>query len=268
MACAAGAIDNSAYIAAATAQADSITSEATVWAAIQVALLVWQRWTKGKLTDIQRDQANRRMVIAEEVLAHAQLTWPKEQALVSETMAEGVAQPAYSRAGITVASVDAESNAAYAYYEADTTNKGLPFTACDDNRMARGLAQVRSDMASHTMRSEEARAVVLGDRRFSRQLSVLGLGRGKLRDALTAGQLSGAGATVRNSIIDSINSGMALWGYTNNRWQQRGQWGAAIQDGPAAIPRSGRIYTAGPTADGSYQPTVIEIVQPDNTGGA
>lgn len=258
--CPSGAIDNIAYVAAAADQAASIVTEATIWAAVQTAVYVWQRWTKGKITDIRQAQAERRMVIAEEILAHAQESWAKEQAFVADAMAAPLNAPLYAGTATAKAYVDDAAEASLAFYDGETQNKGLTFTACDDNRMARGTGQIRSDLMAHSMRTAEARALMLNDRRYSRQMAAVALGRGKLRDAFSAGQLTAAGAVVRNTLIGSINSAMQFWGYMDTRWQTGGKWAASQPGSPALAPPGGKLYAQG--IPGTEQPPVsIEVVQ-------
>lgn len=210
-------VDDGAYTAAASAQAGAALTEAIVWGAVQLALMSAQRSSRSAISDMQARLADRRMVIAEQILAQAQLTWAKERALVSETMALPLNTPQYTEVPIVVSEVDRIEGLLGGVVDAHLALLGQTVSACDDNRMRQAMATGRTDFVAHTLRMAEARALQLNDRRYSRQVSVIALGRGKLQEAAGLGSLAGAQQGVRNSLLRTINSGMELWGYASRR---------------------------------------------------
>jgi hypothetical protein len=249
-------IDDIAYIAQASSQAAAIVSEATNQILVQAALMLMRRTMQEKISDMQEALAKRRVKLAQDLLAHAQETWVKEQEFVAETMAEAAHAPEYTEALVMQAELDAHADAARTAAIADRACMGVPLTPCDDSRLARGMAVARTDIVGHALRSAEARSIQLNDRRFSRQLTVLGLGRGKLATALSFGQIGGASAeVVHRSLMRSINSGVSLWGYLSNRWQHGGNYAT----GPNGAPRV--VNSVVPRfSDGRYDPPPAPIV--------
>lgn len=240
-------IDGAAYKAQATAQADSIIQEAAVWGAIQVAMMLAQRSSSGAIADMQAELAERRVVMAEEALAHAKLTWEKEKAFVDEMMAVPVFTPQYLQAQQMLNETDRVEGLALAAIDSHLARLGITTTACDESRPSRGMATARTDLVSHTMRAAEARAIALNDRRYSRQLAAVGLGKGTLQNAKAMGQLADGAGAVRDSLIRTINSGMSLWGYSANRWRHGGNYITGEQGAPTVVPTGQtRIETTGP----------------------
>jgi hypothetical protein len=240
-------IDGAAYKAQATAQADSIVQEAAVWAAIQVAMMLAQRSSSGAIADMQAELASRRVVMAEEALAHAKLTWAKEKAFVDEMMAVPVFTPQYLQAQQMLNEADRVEGLALTGIDAALARLGITTTACDESRPSRGMATARTDLVSHTMRAAEARAIALNDRRYSRQLAAVGLGKGTLQNAKAMGALADGAGAVRDSLIRTINSGMSLWGYSANRWRHGGNYITGENGAPTVVPTGQtRIETTGP----------------------
>lgn len=235
-----GCVEDSAYIAAAQRQADAITTEATVQAAIQAGLLLWQRYAQGAIADLRQELADRRMKMAEEVLAHAQAGWAAEAALVGEVMSTSEVGPAYSIMVAADNSVEEAWAGADGGFDAELARHGLAATTCEDARIGRGMALVQTDLLAHMMRSAEGRSIALNDRRFSRQLTVLGMGRGILQAAETMGRLGAGREVVRNAIIGTINSALSLWGYQDTRWRSGGGWAANGSEAPRVVPGGGQ----------------------------
>jgi hypothetical protein len=253
-------IEDGDYVAAATAQAASITNEAYVWAAIQVALMVAQRSVNSAISDMQEELASRRMVLAEEMLAHSKLTWVKEKAFVDEMMVEPKAVTGYGVTQVMLNEMDRVEDIAVDAIDNRLTRFGIEVGACDDARTRRGLATARADLVSHTMRSEEARTEMLNTRRYSRQLAAVALGRGTLQNAMSMGALSAGGDAVRGSLIRTINSGMSLWGYSANRWRHGGNYATGENGAPRVVPKGyNLVETTSPTAG-----TVTLSMQTDN----
>lgn len=235
-------INDAAYVKAAQEQADSIESEAESWAAIQIALLVAQVTSSSYIADKQAELADRRYTMAKEAVEHAKKTWSYEQAFVQDTMGEAVHQPLYATAQIVMQETDRMEDLALEETEKHLTRLGMTVGACDDTRMKRGMAVARTDLVAHSMRSAEARAFMLNDRRYSRQLTAVGLGRGKLRDAVALGRIGDTREGLRQSLIGTINSGMTLWGYSNNRWSHGGNYATGSQGAPRVVPEGSSLW--------------------------
>jgi hypothetical protein len=210
--------DQAAYLDEAAKQALAITEEAVQWTVIQIALMAAQRAVRGSITDMQEKLADRRMVMAEKALAHAQATWPKEAAFLADVFAEGEHTADYTTVPAVGPEVDRTEGLGQDYLDNLLTRQGLAFSACDQYRGERATAQARTDLVGHAMRSAEARSIALNDRRYSRQLAALGLSRGRLANGLTFNNLTAGADAVRSSLYRTVNSGMELWGYTTNRW--------------------------------------------------
>lgn len=229
-------IDDAAYIKEAEDQAASIRQEATTWTAIQSALFLAQRNVSSHIADKQAELAQRRYNMAKEALEHAKKTWPFEQAFVQDAMGEGVHQPVYAPAQIMVQEVDRVEALAAEETEKHLTRLGMTVGACDDARMKRGMAIVRTDLVANAMRSAEARAFMLNERRYSRQLGAVGMGKGKLQNAVALGRIGDMQDGARGSLIRTINSGMALWGYSANRWTHGANYATGEQGSPRVVP--------------------------------
>jgi len=247
-------IGDAAYIGQATAQATAIVVEASLQAALQVAMLAATRYTKSAIADMEEELASRRVRLAEVALAHAKLTWAKEKAFVSETMAEGSHSANYGSTAIVLNAVDREEGLAVEGLDTRLSRMGIPLGPCDESRTSRGIATARTDLVSHTMRAAEARAIALNDRRYSRQLAAVGMGRGTLQDALNMGQLSAGATAVRDSLLNTINSGMSLWGYSANRWQHGRNYISGENGTPRVIPNG---YTMVNTTDVNGSRTMV-----------
>lgn len=217
-------VTNVGYTGGAIAQQASAVYEATKWAVIYAAVMRWQRNTNGQLTDIRAKLAQRRVVLAENVLDHAKKTWAAERAFVTDTLAARTHKPAYGTVYAVRGIVErtwAEADRQLDYFAMKT---GTPVTRCDDIRVSNGMAAADVDLEANAMRAAEARALQLDDRRFDRQRVALGLGRGKLQSALSMAQLAGGRETSRRFVEGTINSALGLWGYQDHRWQNPRSW--------------------------------------------
>lgn len=193
---------------------------------------------ESRIADMQEEIANRRAVLAEQVITHAKLFWDREKDFVLETMAEAVAMPAYVEIDITLAATSRRVQSAL------ESTEGLfaclyarSLSIAEDTYIRRAMGQIQTDQISHTMRSAEARAIALNDIRHSRQTAVLALGRGRLQDATRFGDLSVVTrGVVRDAMVRTINSGFELWGYAANRIQS-GNGGYSVRAGvePRAV---------------------------------
>lgn len=241
-------IGDAAYIEQTTKQAKAITDEALAWVAIQVALMAAQYSTSTSIADMQKGLAQRRLNMANDAIAHAKKTWEKEYAFVAETMSEAAYTPQYGFAQIMLNEVDRVEDVAVEAVDTRLSRLGLTVGACDDARTRRGMATARTDLVSHAMRAAEGRAIALNDRRFSRQLAAVGLGRGKLQNALSIGQLADKGPALRGSLLATINSGMQLWGYSANRWRHGGNFHTGARGAPRVVPEGYSLMQTGDTA--------------------
>jgi hypothetical protein len=235
-------ISGPAYIKAASDQAFGVVAEAAAWAAVYSGLSLWRRFSADSAASIQQDLSSRKVALAEAALAHAQLTWEKESAFVTETMGTASFDPSYSSVPAVGGIVDSEARNVMSELDKIALKTGLPLSDTDDIRTARALATARTDLTSHTMRAAEARAIQLNDRRYSRQYAVLGLGKGVLRNAYSMGQLGGGQEVVSNAIGYAIDSGFALWGYASNRVERGPGWTNAPQNAPRVLQRGQSMY--------------------------
>lgn len=237
-------VDDAGYVTGATLQSAAIVADATQWAATYTAMMLWQRHTNSKIADIRQALADRRVTMAEEALVHAKLTWDKEKAFVNETMGTAKATPIYSPVFAVANAVEKVWGETDLEFDRMSNKVGLAVGQCEDNRTAWGMALAKSDLMANTMRSAEARATLLNDRRFSRQLAALGLGRGKLTTAMSMGSLGQAGRTaVRDVLINTINSGLSMWGYEDSRWRKTDRW----NDNATPITQLAPVETRVPT---------------------
>lgn len=235
-------IDDAAYKTAATKQAGEMRTQAAIDLAIQVGMYVAERTILSDITDMKRDLANRRLAMARQVVDHLGHARPTEGAFVAEIMATPKAEPVYSRA--EAASASAQSNAANARrrIDAELVRIGAQGRgACFDNRTLRSLAIADIDLSAYTMRTEEARANKLNERRVSQQLAVIALGKGLLTEALRIGQIGeSANAVVAGTIIESMNAAGALFSYVNHRVREPKGWDP-IKSAPPRIVKPGEV---------------------------
>lgn len=229
-------IEDTAYTDMATKQATAIRAEAIAWVALQVALFVAQKTIGSYISGRQENLAKRRYQMALEAMDQAKISWPYEQAFVSATMAEAKPVNDYSYAQIMLNETDRVQSLALLASDKYLGRLGLQSGQCDDSRIARGMATIRTDLVSHSMRSAEARRIALSDRRYSRQVAAVALGKGKLQVSRALGSLADTGAAVASSIFRTINSGVSLWGYATNRWAHGGNYVTGQQGAPTIVP--------------------------------
>lgn len=249
-------INDTAYVAAATQHANSIYADAVAWTAIQIAIMIGKRLISSSINDMREELAKRRVVMAEEVLAHAKEFWPKEIVFLQRTMAEAKYSADYSAIDTDKAFADSAMNDMVTELDSVLENAGISSTQCMDNRTHRLLALGRTDITSHAMRAAEARALTLNDRRFSRQKAVLAMGRGVLQEAVTFGNLAGkARYAISDTLINTLNSAGSLWGYMQSRTRTESLgWATSYQDVPRVISTSARGLYSG-TRSTSSVPT-------------
>lgn len=249
-----GCVSNSDYRSAANRQASAIVEQATVDAAIQVALALWQRNTSRDIANMQEEIADRQMKLAEAIQEHAEKFWPREKALVDDTFGEQRATENYAAAsaGRNALAIEALSQA-HRDWLAEARLQCMSPTRCEDARFNRMSMLTRTDAMSHAVRHEEARTQEINDRRYERQYKVLGIGRGRLSEVRGfQGAYLRAGGSSSAMLTSSINSAMDLYGYSRAR-NNPGQWGygTAIRETWGA----GAPYTpADPRPQGSISP--------------
>lgn len=233
---------DSQYATAANEQANAIVQEAMAWAAVYSALNLWRRYASSSAAQTKIEQADRKMVLAENALAHAQKVWADERQFVADTMATPNYVASYVEVPAVSNLVDATQDTVTNALDEMAIRSGLTVQDTDDARTARALAAGRTDLVSHAMRSEEARAIQLNDRRFSRQYAVLGLGRGVLKSAFSFGQLSAGREIVSDTIANAINVGFSTWGYIDNRWSRSEGWSNVSNTPPTIVNKGQKMY--------------------------
>lgn len=235
-------IDNTAYIDAATAQADAIVSEATKWAIVYAAAALWKRYAAGAIADIRQGLAKRRLTMAQELLDHVRGSWAEEASFVSQTMAQPVPTTSYAFTSAVLNHVDGSEAYFTDSLDQQLACAGFSSDACFDNRTKRMLALARTDLVAHTMRSDEARTIALKDRRTDQQKVVLGMSHGVFAEAQSFGQLAGGKMQVREALMGTVNSALGLWGYESKRWRQGGLYGESMQEQPLVVPNGSALY--------------------------
>lgn len=211
----ANCVTNAAYINAAKAQATAIVRQATVDAAIKVALALWQRNASGSIANMQQEIAESNMKLAEAVQAHAEKFWPEEKELVDDIFAEAKVEAQYAGLSSAWGQMFDEALSASRGVWLDAMNDAcLVPTRCDDARWQRNAQLNRADILSYAARQDETRADVLNERRYERQLQALNLGRGKVSQLVSYQALAGVqGARVAGAIDATINSALYAYGY-------------------------------------------------------
>lgn len=246
-------IDDNAYVAAATKQANAMRSEALTDLGIQVALYLAERLIFGKITDMKKNLADRRLSMARQIVAHQQHARPTEGAFVMEIMNAPKPEPQYNRAVEVATSSEQFATNARRRIDAElvrigATNRG----ACFDNRTLRSLALAKLDVSAYIMRTEEARANKLSERRVSRQLSAIGLGKGILIDAMRIGQVGdSANAILAGTITESLNAAGTLFTYMNHSWRKTPGYDPTTSTAPRVVgPGQSMVETTDPRTGG------------------
>lgn len=234
MACTPGTstcVSNAAYIDAATKQAAAIKNEAIRDVAIQTSVALWQRNSSQSISNMQTDLAEQQVELAEQVHAHAILFWPEEAELVNDVFGEGKLPPPYAALSSAWSGLAAESMQAGRQVWIDAMRAAcLSPSRCEDTRWQRNATAGQVDLASYGDRQAEAREQITNDRRYARQLAVLGLGRGRL-DALVSyqgiSQFSGLNAS--GMLEAGINSALTTYGYYSHQRTEPAGWGTGIR---------------------------------------
>lgn len=225
-------ISNAAYVSAAGAQGVAIAKQAAADIAIQVGVALWQRNASKSISNMQRQLAEQQMQLAEEVHAHAKLFWPEEAELVADVFGEARTNASYGGLPLVFGTIaDAALDQARDAWVATARTLCLAPSRCEDARFQRLSVAGRADLISYGARQEEAREQISNDRRYARQLAVLGLSRGSLRSLISyqeVGQSSGLSAS--GILTDGINSALTLYGYESRRRGAPSGWGSGVRE--------------------------------------
>lgn len=224
-------ISDSAYVSAAKDQAAAIKRQATIDAAIQVALAMYQRNSSLSIVNMQNEIADRQAKLAEQVQAHAEKFWPEEKELVDDVFSETKHVENYLAAGaIYGQAADSSLQSGREDWINISRTMCLSPTRCEDARWSRNAQVAKADILSYSARQEEARTQILNDRRYAWQLNIIGLGKGQLGELLKYQQINGAIAgNIGGFIEGSINSALQAYGYYSYRRPPEG-WSAGIRD--------------------------------------
>lgn len=235
------------YIKSAEEQAASIKKEAEIETAISFAAMAARYLLFSRITKLKEQLADRRQSMAEDTLRHAQghpITgpWAQETKLVQDTMAEPKHVANYGVAGIATNRMQSAATQARSSIDREADRLNIPTSACTDARTERGMAIARTDLVAYAMRTEEARALKLNDRRVSRQLTVIAMSKGKMGTALSMGQVGGAAnSVVADGIIGALNAGYGLWRFNNDRWGPSGQHASTAYQTPTVVGEGQRM---------------------------
>lgn len=225
-------ISNTAYTAAAGKQASAIITQASVDVAIQVALALWQRNSSKSINNMQIELADQQMELAEEIQAHASLYYPREAALVADAFSETKVEAQYvGLAGEWGNLLNQSLEAGRQTWLEVMDDACLAPSACEDARWQRNGQLAAADMISYAARQDESRSQVLNDRRYARQLAVLGLGKGQLGTLQGYQQIAmTAGAGASTMLMETVNSALNAYGYIGARAEPPRGWGFGIKD--------------------------------------
>lgn len=258
------------YIKSAEEQAAGIKKEAQIETAIAFAGMAARYLLFSRITGLKEELADRRQAMAEETLRHAQGhpttgPWAQETKLVQDTMAEPKYVANYGVAGIATNRMRSAATQARESIDREADRLGIAASACTDARTERGMAIARTDLVAYAMRTEEARAIKLNDRRVSRQLSVIGMSKGVMATALSMGELGGvSNAIVADGIIGALNAGYGLWRFNNDRWGASGQHAATAYQTPRVVGEGQRMVRF----DNVNGTTDINLVLPEGNARA
>jgi len=225
-------VTNAGYQSAASQQASAILKQATVDAAIQVAVALWQRNSSKSIANMQRELADEQVQLAEQVQAHAILFWPEEKELVDDAFA--ITKVVTNYVGLTGAwgqiVTEAEATGRNIWIDAARKQCFAP-SRCEDARWQRNEQLIKADMQGYASRQDEARTQILNDLRYEKQLAVLGLGRGKVQTLVSYQNIAQASGLAASAFLEgSINSGLQAFGYYSVRnYNQPVGWGQGIK---------------------------------------
>lgn len=219
------------YMAVGVLQATSIIVKATVDSAIQLAIALWERNSSQSIANMQNELADRQTKLAEKIQAHAILFWPKETQLVNDVFGEGKAVTGYhGLASGWGQMADIETDAGRSAWIRDMDTRCTPVHPCEDARWQRNAQLVRGDLMSYAARQDEARTQIINDRRYARQLAIIGLGKGQLQKLMSYQDVAMTiGINASEALMSSVNTGLTAFGYHSNRLGVD-RWGSGIQE--------------------------------------
>jgi hypothetical protein len=215
------------YTGAALAQATGVIVRGTAEVALQIGVALWQRNSSRSISNMQTDLADQQMRLAERVQAHAVLFWPEEAELVSDVFGEARATAVYALGtGWGEIAENTLAQGRIAWLETSQQECFVP-DRCDDARWQRNATMNEVDVTSYGFRQAEARMEILNDRRYARQLSVLGLGRGLARTLTSYQSVSQySGLSAGGMLEAGINSALSAYNYYRYDPRADGGWAA------------------------------------------
>lgn len=223
-------ISNAGYEAGAASQAGAIAAMAVLNAVVNAIIYEEQRRATNKITDMIEELANRKLALARYVHEHAKKFWPYEKDLVTDAFLETKHEPDYAALSTSWKQfASGGMDKMKAKYRRDVDHDCLPNTACFQVRWMHESTRMAMDSKSYGYRRAEARAEALNDRRFSKQYSALGLGRGILNTISTYQSLAGhLGIDNARTLAQTVNGGLQALGYVAQRLVGDG-WGSGAQ---------------------------------------
>ena len=259
-------IDDNAYIAAAKQQAQQLAREGYTELGLQVAMYLAERTIFSDINDMKKELGDRRLAMARAVVAHQDYARGREQVFVSETMAAPRYTPMYGTALIAAGTTDEVSTRARERIDAEALRMGADrlVTVCFENRMLRNFALAKTDVTAYLMRTEEARANKQDERRVSRQLSVIGLGKGVLQDAIRIGQVGeAANEIVQTTLMNTMTAFSAGFSAIQQRWRSSPGYEAGVTTAPR-VTRPGESMVEFSGANGQTTSVVMSDSAADN----
>lgn len=226
-----GCVTDFGYTDASTAQASAIINQATVDAAIQTAVALYQRNASASISSIQTALANQQVKLAEEVHAHAKEFWPAEVSLVNDVFAVPKLTAGYTLLSNSFDLIAQNALASGRQTWIDTMRSWcMGPTPCDVARWQRLSRTARVDIDSYACRQDENRVQILNDLRYARELEILGMGRGMVKDLVTYEELSEySQLSAANVLEGGINAAAATYGFYAAQRVQESGWGSMIQ---------------------------------------
>lgn len=259
----AACITNEAYETAAREQRKAIITQASIDAAIQIVVALWQRKSSSSIANMQQEIADQQIALAEEVEAHAEIFWPEEKELVDDTFGQARVTTNYTSMMAEFGGL-AQSSLQDGRQQWITRMRAMCMapSRCEDARWQRNAALLNSDLQNYAARQDESRTQILNDRRYARQYAVLGMGRGSLQEFLSYQRIGGAIATnAGNMLVATVNSALQAYGYFQTRREPVG-WGSAIRDQwtKTYMPSAAAPTTA--NSWGAFAPNAVQPLEP------
>jgi len=231
-----GCVSDSAYRTAAAAQGKATAVQATVDAAVQVALSLAQIKVQQRILNFQKEIADRQLKLSEEVQTHAENFWPPEKSLLHDAYNTAKAKHQYASASAMWNSIARSAlNRGRTYWREEASNRCLNPTRCETARYQRNAAITRVDLMSYSARVQEARVQALNDRRYEQRYYTLGMGKGRLETVSMFMQVSATARNGMNAALTGVVNGAAEavgWMASNRRVPS--QYAATMPNPPSA----------------------------------